>query len=239
MRIIGGHDYYDTALSFGHDSHIVFVRESNRCVTDREVDCPLGSVKLTLTDGRRAQSHLVLGVRGDGFQVRRQRYVVRRITVIFCGKIHHGVSISRQNELRLGELRVTHYWQVERFTEWLTEALGLTIGRRSDAVDRLFGTEMVSSALLDWLITNKVIVAVRVAPENFVAANHPTWEINADRLGEVEFYRKLHAFEAFQEIEMWIGGVLPGESTDMTEVDDATRIAKHGFDKMSFRRAKS
>lgn len=26
MRIIGGHDYYDSALSYGHDAHTVFVR---------------------------------------------------------------------------------------------------------------------------------------------------------------------------------------------------------------------
>lgn len=243
MRIIGGHDYYDTALSFGHDTHIAFVRESNRCMTDREVACPIGIIALGLTDGRRAHHHLRLSTVSHDYQLRRKHYAVARITVIFCGKIHRGLSVTTQSESRLGELIVVYFWHAEQFHEWLAE-LGLRVERGgrlsdSDAVERLFATEPVSAALLDWLITNKVVVAIRMSPPAHVnPLDHPTWEINSDRLGDLQFYRKLHAFEAFQEIDMWVGGVLPGESNDTVQIDDKTRIAKHGFDKASFRRAK-
>jgi hypothetical protein len=32
MKIVTGHDYYDSALAFGHDDHVTFVREKKQSV---------------------------------------------------------------------------------------------------------------------------------------------------------------------------------------------------------------
>lgn len=58
-------------------------------------------------------------------------------------------------------------------------------------------------------------------------------------LKEWEFYKIIDSFTAFQEISMFIGGVLGIGEKEIIEIEDKYRIAKHGFDKWSFRREPS
>ena len=58
-------------------------------------------------------------------------------------------------------------------------------------------------------------------------------------LKEWEFYKVMDSFAAFQEISMFIGGVLGIGEKEIIEIEDKYRIAKHGFDKWSFRREPS
>ena len=57
-------------------------------------------------------------------------------------------------------------------------------------------------------------------------------------LKDIGFYKAVDAFTAFQELSMFISGVMGGNSPKMVQLDDDMRIAKHGFDKMSFRKEK-
>jgi hypothetical protein len=46
-------------------------------------------------------------------------------------------------------------------------------------------------------------------------------------------------FTLFQELSMFVGGVLPRNPNPMVEItDDKVKVAKHGFDKWSFRKHK-
>jgi len=54
----------------------------------------------------------------------------------------------------------------------------------------------------------------------------------------MEFFKIVDPFTAFQELSMFIGGIMGGKSPIMIEVADKDRIAKHGFDKFSFRKEK-
>ena len=55
-------------------------------------------------------------------------------------------------------------------------------------------------------------------------------------LKEYDFFRKFDVNQTFQEISMYIGGVLGGSSPPMAEIEDKYRIEAHGFDKWSFRK---
>ena len=55
-------------------------------------------------------------------------------------------------------------------------------------------------------------------------------------LKDYDFFRKFDVNQTFQEISMYIGGVLGGSSPPMAEIEDKYRIEAHGFDKWSFRR---
>lgn len=55
-------------------------------------------------------------------------------------------------------------------------------------------------------------------------------------LKEYEFYKVFDTFQAFQEIQMFIGGVLGNREKDIVVVEDKYKIAQHGFDKWSFRK---
>jgi len=55
-------------------------------------------------------------------------------------------------------------------------------------------------------------------------------------LKDYEFYRVIDSFQAFQEIQMFMGGVLGSGEKDIVEVEDKYKITQHGFDKWSFRK---
>ena len=55
-------------------------------------------------------------------------------------------------------------------------------------------------------------------------------------LKEFKFYKVIDSFQAFQEIQMFIGGVLGSNENEMIEIADKYKIKKHGFDKWSFRK---
>ena len=56
-------------------------------------------------------------------------------------------------------------------------------------------------------------------------------------LKEVEFFKKFDPWQAYQELSMYIGGVIAPESKPMIKIEDKYKIMEHGFDKMSFRKA--
>jgi len=56
-------------------------------------------------------------------------------------------------------------------------------------------------------------------------------------LKDFEFYKVFDSFTAFQEIQMFLGGVLGSGENDMVEISNKNKILKHGFDyKWSFRK---
>jgi hypothetical protein len=55
-------------------------------------------------------------------------------------------------------------------------------------------------------------------------------------LNDFEFIKVIDPVTAYQEISMWIGGVLPKSDNAMINITDEDRIKQHGFDKRSFRK---
>lgn len=58
------------------------------------------------------------------------------------------------------------------------------------------------------------------------------------KLSEYKFFKKVDTYTAYQEISMFISGVLGGQSPKMIEISDEDKKAKHGFGKMSFKKEK-
>ena len=58
-------------------------------------------------------------------------------------------------------------------------------------------------------------------------------------LKNFDFFKMMDAFTAFQEISMFIGGVLGNKEKEIIQVSDKNKIEQHGFDyKWSFRKEK-
>jgi hypothetical protein len=55
-------------------------------------------------------------------------------------------------------------------------------------------------------------------------------------LKEYQFYKVFDAVQAFQEIQMFLGGVLGNREKEIVNVADKYKITQHGFDKWSFRK---
>lgn len=56
------------------------------------------------------------------------------------------------------------------------------------------------------------------------------------KLSNLRFQNVMDAYTAFQEIDMFVSGVLGQSANPMVAISDQDRIAKHGFDKWSFRK---
>jgi hypothetical protein len=57
-------------------------------------------------------------------------------------------------------------------------------------------------------------------------------------LKDYEFYKVFDTFQAFQEVSMFMGGILGAGEKEITVVADKYKITQHGFDKFSFRKDK-
>jgi len=67
-------------------------------------------------------------------------------------------------------------------------------------------------------------------------SNNPKFFINP-LLKDYEFYKVFDTFQAFQEIQMFLSGVLGNKEKEIVEVADKYKIQQHGFDyKWSFRK---
>jgi hypothetical protein len=57
------------------------------------------------------------------------------------------------------------------------------------------------------------------------------------KLSDYEFYKVFDSVQAFQEISMFIGGVLGNKENSIIQINDKNKIEQHGFDyKWSFRK---
>lgn len=54
-----------------------------------------------------------------------------------------------------------------------------------------------------------------------------------------QFYKKFNSFDAFQEVSMFIGGVLGSNENKTVEIEDKYKISQYGYDKWSFRKEPS
>ena len=71
--------------------------------------------------------------------------------------------------------------------------------------------------------------------KNEVNWGKPKFIINGN-LKSYCFYKVFDSFTAFQEIQMFISGVLGVGENSIIEIEDKYKIKKHGFDKWSFRK---
>lgn len=69
--------------------------------------------------------------------------------------------------------------------------------------------------------------------------NHNTYMTINGKLSDYEFYKVFNSFDAFQEIGMFIGGVLVSSENTIINISDSDRIKQYGFDKYSFRKEKN
>lgn len=89
----------------------------------------------------------------------------------------------------------------------------------------------------------QVPVALIVPPKAYKAPdshfNEHTLLIKNPPLRAFQFFKQMDQFTCWQEISMWIGGVMPGRQSPMVEIGDDSKIKKHGFDPvMGFRKRK-
>ena len=246
MRIIGGRDYYDTALGYGHDEHTTYVRGQEEVSESAAHGLgiePAGLVmELRPAEAKRVKRFL----RWDPWwrtssetTLRGVRYQLNCTTVIACGKRWQGVrvGVSPPDGSRH---EVLYFWSRPRLEAWTAEH-GLRIDpvRSEDEIDACFEPAALPAAVQNALVDRRWTILVHDPAGGEHGLAHAPWKVDQPVLKDVEFYRAVPPNEMFQEIDMWVGGHLPAAGREMVQIPDEIRLAKHGMDKTSFRKPKS
>lgn len=219
MRILGGHDFFDSALSLGRDENLVFVRNKIEPFYDKKVDdlfCPESNGKFYYG------GPINITKRDSKFS----RYVeyVKPFTIVFAGKIYHCIQIGNEP----GDVFITKNSFEEHCNQNSYEFKYNS--------DEFFALKDVSSRQLDFLIENKVGIMTLGGYLNTERIRKIS--VNCDGLKDISFQKIIDPFTAMQELSMFVGGVLTENENKMIQISNEDKIHKHGFDKFSFRKLK-
>lgn len=216
-------DYYDKVASNGIDKTLIYKREER-------------SVKFE-----------------PGFRIRKWTYyengiyyAARGAAVAFCGKLYLGFSFETWHESRKS------YRDTPPDTQeflWGEQAL-----ERLKSFDK---KESKTSEKKRWVVLNnlfntlnekpyeKLFLTERIPLYFFYPPEDYYWSFRKEtgctailncNLEEKSFFKKIDTYTAFQEISMYIGGVLGMPDKPTVEISDTDRLLSKGFDKKwSFR----
>lgn len=219
MRIYGGHDYYDCALSHGIDPTIVLLRGESR------------SIAVEQAGGSLLERYLMLKpqfLTGD--------LGIQSVAVAFCGKVYRGVIGEHGVEKPEG------IWSADKARAFVSQQKGRSIevsGRRifseKMTLEEYFTPFNSPDVLRDYMIANKF--SILVEEEQVSRHEEKHFLVNPYTLKKIGFAKALDPYTAFQELSMWIGGVLGGTSPETVTIkNDKVLIEGHGFDnRFSFR----
>lgn len=265
MRIVRGHDYYDSALAYGQDDDITFVRETKFIADeDAPIDASCVTHELVAHNTRRSYIHHNSEVWIKDRAIT-NKYPIYSITVYFCNKRYQGFGCDIGTEKHV-------FWTKAALVQWLidmgqvpnTEAPHPTAYWRYNnanpvSLEAYFTPREITNTERDWMIDNKIAIAIwsgdKQVPysiegwEYYKQGRHGSyavgspWRCNSADAGhalkEYKFMKVLDPYTAMQELSMWVGGVLPKDGPDMVTItDEKTLVRKHGFDKWSFRKHK-
>ena len=255
MRIISKFsDYYDGLQRAGFDSELIYTR------AERDSD---HYIKLThagsdLIGASDSTQHM------SCVEPRRPRiaYIKKQcVPIVFCGKLHWRYLVdvtaafgeqdvktrffgSDRKEVRdaaFEAFKIPSEPEKKKRYRWMKKGF-----KSFNEINR--ETFMAAAESYDWLSAHRLtkcpVLSFRVAKQE-----ERRWQYTSDAsrpmdfrllenpvLQDVGFYQVKPAFEAYQEIAMFLGGVLGSEGRDMVALTDKDLHRKHGFDKWSFKK---
>lgn len=227
-------DYYDTALHYGADTNIHYVRKTES-VSILEVKWKLPEgVPQIVPPGE-------LGIGDWGYQL-----------VGFCGTTYPMLMVTK----RVEEWGTYPFYSTHRlYGPEECEEFAEIFLRRSHYSMEFGSRHKTEEEKLNWI---KGLLAQRFVDDRpFVELKTPVFHVKYDPyeegmtgrrqfnliveknpcLKDLSFFKVKDAFTAFQELAGYLGNQLV-DCKEPDQIDDKYRIAQHGFDKWSFRKHK-
>ena len=225
MKIIGGYDYYDSVGGYQNDATRTFVRQ-----------------KPYSWEVKDTHEWVTLSLPRPEYHKYKFEEDVGTIEVIFCGQYYFGLYYRT---FGLRETAQTHYiWDFATLEDALkAKKLHFDEGRyfyyankrhAIDDIDENFDRKRYP--MEDELIKNGVVIATR---DSGLYTNDRKsfrrWSKNPSGLKDIHFASVVPPWEAYQEIEMYLGTILVNDADKMVNVSDDVKLGKYGFDKWSFK----
>ena len=226
MRIISKFkDYYDSVQSYGYDPSIMYIRKKKEILYEtKEYDDIFEYVKKIM----------------DGLHYLRYDFsdmlVFSEICVLlFCNKIYPYIVLTFSDykyhcySSEEVEDIIKKFYSKNTVNCYMTSKFGCGVNNKTN-VDHFFsysGKTITNQIDLHFKYNSPII---KISKEKYV-------EINPV-LRYVEFFKIIDTFNTYQEISMFMGGIIGNQKPKVKEIDDKTRLEKHGFNKWSFRKEK-
>lgn len=241
MKIIKGHDYYDSAAMFGIDKSIVFVR-NERETTEFKLKCFESSSQYDDVSG---YSYIRLH-KNNKFP-----FDYKLLKVIVAGKLYVGIVFREELIGRYDMVatdRFHFFWDTKEFHQFFDKHLDgrgyygsgyfnhVSLFEQGSKKLIELGEQEISKTDLDVLIKNKITIATRADKYGRASLGY---RVDHTGLRDIQLYKILPAPIIRQNIEQWVGGTLTGHDRPMVEVSNDVKIHKAGFDKYSFRKQKN
>lgn len=214
MRLIVGKDFYDSGLRYGIDHDLVFVRDGSCNLKDWIAPTPYD------IQWKSHQRHY----NGKG-----EPHLLQ-IAVIFAGMLYRGF-------VERNILSKKYYWNEKSLPEGYKDIYFLEYNPSEFWRPLKPRTkEYFTPTPLPKTVEARIVVGIGEPMVTYNKDRTFAWSYNCTGLNQVGFQKVLDPFTAFQKLEAFVSN-LPRNPNPMVEItDDKVKIAKHGFDKWSFRK---
>lgn len=245
VRIISKfHDYYDSVQSYGQDRTLVYVR--NKELTDDMVVSPIPPFRFSRPESTCPSFEKPKA--GD--------FIYRYATVGFCGKLYPCMIVEIIGQAKYFIYKMEHLddyvakvftkdRERERYHEgkikkretyWQNLPFRY-IPIRSD-MEKLFEFwETIRDKETDLFVKRNVPIFVVRHWHNYIDGRFVDERcVLNECLKDFEFYRVFDTNAAYQEIAMFVGGILTKPPTEIPKPSDEVLAEIKGFNKWSFRK---
>ena len=226
MRIISPFkDYYDSVNNFDSDKDRFFIRKEEE----------ISLYRVFPSDLIEALDFKTLSRKNNKFVEIYSQFL------LLCGKLYGGLNIEITNS----DLSVIHHnniWSLEEFNNIAAKYPELDFFKyeRYDWKNRkyTYPKDILSIQqdikFLTWAIENKISILYFDNKTNYLNSSELIGVKNY-QLSKIEFQKVLDPYTAYQELDMWIGGII-SQNKEPEAISDTVKIQQHGFDKNSFRK---
>lgn len=229
MRIFSKfHDYYDIGLKYGIDPNCIYSRVTSSVDKESDQDKIIKVIEELSTYDYKS-FHRVSGI--DDF-----------VFIVFCGKLYFAIRMVRNVGYQTTEVEYIYdYDSYEKYVKKYHDKkdwdkffdLGGWTQRKLSAKTFMDIFPIKHEKLINLLIDfGTPIIMLHTSGRKFRVEINP-------RLKDTDFYRAVDPYSAFQELSMFVSGVMGGTAPPMIQISDVVRLEKKGFDKVtSFRNMK-
>lgn len=157
----------------------------------------------------------------------------------FCGKLYVGWKLYYEDSKCLG-LPKQIFSKIIYDEELIQSMIEDKTSWRGNFLDNL--NEIKNYDALDIFRKYHTPIFIFDSNYNVTYLNNNRWSKTNPKffinpiLKSYEFYKIFDSFQTFQEIQMFMSGVLGSNEKNIVEVEDKYKITQHGFDKWSFRK---
>lgn len=223
MRILSKfRDYYDIGLANGYDASIVYSRSTEM---------------INAKDHEARHAALVQRLR-NAVPTQRRDYARNQtfefFLVLLGGRSYPGVQVLSYPK---GVFVSEHWYGRDKILDALTDA-------RPSRLRDLFSRERTASieSFLDLDGGEQFMDELIAARLPLVHADHregAPYFTKDPSLKHIQFGKRLDAWSVFQELSMFLGGILAPENRATIAISDQDRLVQHGFNDISFRKRKA